>query len=281
MAGSLGGISVRLAADASLWQMAAFRYLTVALLVFLFCWYEHRRKVFRAYGAIGWAGVAAGLLLACHHLSYVAAMMDTTVANAAFALATAPVMSALLGVVFLRERLRPLGWIAIAGAVAGVGVMVGGGLSGQGLFGVAMAGAAALAFAGYIVLVRAARRADMVPSMSLGAVLAGAAGLLLSDAGLDVSARDAAVMMGLGAGQTAVATILVVLAARHIRAAEVNLLMMTETVLGPVWAWFALREMPDTATLMGGAVVLISVGGFAAVSLRDVAAAKPARTRLS
>src|SRR5690606_27973116 len=124
VAGSLGGISIRLVEDASLWQMAAFRYLAVAAFVFLSCWYEHRRAVLRAYAAVGWIGVAAGFLLAGHHLAYVAAMMNTTVANAAFVLSTMPVLSALLALAVIKERIRPIGWLAIAGTIAGVGIMV-------------------------------------------------------------------------------------------------------------------------------------------------------------
>lgn len=271
VAGSLGGISIRLVEDATIWQMAVFRYATVAVFVFLFCWYEHRGKVLRAYAAIGWMGVIAGLLLACHHLAYVAAMLDTTVANAAFVLSTTPVLSALLGIVIIKERVRPMGWLAIAGTIAGVGVMVGGGLSGKGLFGLVMAFLAALAFAAYVVLVRASRRTDMVPSMSVGAVLAGIAGLLFAGGDVSVSMLDAATMMALGAGQAAVATILIVLAARHARAAEVNLLVMIEAVLGPFWVWLAIGEVPSDATLWGGAVVLASVAGFAFVSLSEAA----------
>lgn len=277
LAGSLGGISIRLVEDATLWQMVAFRYATVAAFVFLFCWYEHRRRVLRAYAAIGWTGVIAGFLLACHHLAYVAAMLGTTVANAAFVLSTTPVLSALLGIVTIKERVRPMGWLAIVGTMAGVGVMVGGGLSGKGLFGLGMAFLAALAFAAYVVLVRASRRTDMVPSMSVGAVLAGATGFLFAGGDLSVSAIDLATMMALGAGQAAVATILIVLAARHVRAAEVNLLVMIEAVLGPFWVWLAVGEEPGTMTLWGGAIVLASVVGFAVVSL--TAAAQESRTR--
>lgn len=271
LVGSLGGISIRLVEDATLWQMAVFRYATVAIFVFLFCWYEHRRDVFRAYAAIGWTGVIAGLLLACHHLAYVAAMLGTTVANAAFVLSTTPVLSALLGIVIIKERVRPMGWLAIGGTMVGVGVMVGGGLSGKGMFGLAMALLAALAFAAYVVLVRASRRTDMVPSMSIGAVLAGATGFLFAGGDLSVSAVDATTMMALGAGQAAVATILIILAARHVRAADVTLLVMIEAVLGPFWVWLAVGEVPGEATLWGGAVVLTSVAGFALASLTAAA----------
>ena len=72
------------------------------------------------------------------------------------------------------------------------------------------------------------------------------------------------------------ATILIVLAARHVRVAEVNLLVMIEAVLGPFWVWLAVGEEPDTMTLWGGAIVLASVVGFAVVSL--TAAAQESRT---
>ena len=277
LAGSLGGISIRLVEDATLWQMAVFRYATVAILVFLFCWYEHRRNVFRAYVAIGWVGVIGGLLMAGHHLAYVAAMLGTTVANAAFVLSTTPILSALLGIAFIKERVRPMGWLAIVGTMIGMGVMVGGGLSGKGLFGMSMAFLAALTFAAYVVLVRASRRTDMVPSMSIGAVLASATGILLANGDLSVSAVDATTMMALGAGQAAAATILIVLAARHVRAAEVNLLAMVEAVLGPFWVWLAVGEEPDAATLWGGAIVLSSVAGFAVASLSAAAKESTAR----
>ena len=76
-------------------------------------------------------------------------------------------------------------------------------------------------------------------------------------------------MAALGAGQAATAAILITFAARYAGAAEVNLLVMVEAVLGPVWVWLAVGETPTLQTIWGGAVVVLSVGIFAAARLKD------------
>ena len=57
---------------------------------------------------------------------------------------------------------------------------------------------------------------------------------------------------------------LITLGPRHVPAAEVALLMLLETVLGPLWVWMGIGETPTRATFIGGAVVLGAVGLHAA-----------------
>jgi drug/metabolite transporter (DMT)-like permease len=59
---------------------------------------------------------------------------------------------------------------------------------------------------------------------------------------------------------------------RYLPAAETSLLMLLETVLGPVWAWLLLDELPGPAALAGGVLVIGSVAGHVWASARRPAA---------
>jgi drug/metabolite transporter (DMT)-like permease len=58
------------------------------------------------------------------------------------------------------------------------------------------------------------------------------------------------------------------LGSRHVSAAELTLLSLTEVVLGPIWVWLAFSETPSGLTLLGGAILLAAIAGRAATGIR-------------
>ena len=63
--------------------------------------------------------------------------------------------------------------------------------------------------------------------------------------------------------------ILLTIAPRMAPAAEVGLIMLVETVLGPLWVWLGIGEEPSVQTLVGGAVVLLTLTGHTILGARD------------
>jgi len=74
-----------------------------------------------------------------------------------------------------------------------------------------------------------------------------------------IGAHDLGYLVALGAGQMGVGLALFTVGARLVPAAEAALIGLLEVVLGPLWVWIAFTERPDTATLLGGAIVLVAV----------------------
>ena len=94
-------------------------------------------------------------------------------------------------------------------------------------------------------------------------------GLLMSGGDIVVPWYDAALCAIWGAALTGGGYLVLLYATRHVSGAETTFLMMVEIVLAPVWVWLAYGEVPRWSTLVGGAIILVAVTGWAWAGLRS------------
>lgn len=217
--------------------------------------------------AAGGLGLLAAALFALDNVMFIVALRSSSVANTLLLLATAPVFAGVLGRVLLAERPPARTWVVTGVVLCGVAVIVSGGLGGGHLRGNLAALGAALSIAGTLVLIRLGRAAVMLPSMALGALLAAVVAAPLADPG-SVDGRDALLLALLGLVILPVAFGAISLGPRHLPAQEVSLLMLLETVLGPLWAWALLGQAPGAATLSGGALIVGALLAHALLGIR-------------
>ena len=272
---SSGGPLIRQVEAASDWQIAFYRGLAQAIMVLMVVAVHQRGKVVRVYRNAGLTGLVGGIGLGLGNVCYILSIANTTIANTMFLLATVPFLTAIAAWVMLRERVRPASWVAICLATLGVAVMVQEGIAGGRAYGNIMGLAAAASGAFFYVAVRAGRRVNMMPTVSVaGVVAATLSGAVIADAAIfDISAHDLFFSSLMGAGQVGIGMLLYTLGARHIRAAELAILSLTEFIVSPIWGWLIVGEVPTAATLMGGVVILGAVGGLALWRLRRPVAA--------
>jgi len=235
----------------------AGRAVFAALALAAFVAVAERGRVVAACRSIGLAGVAVALCVAVASGGFIAALNHTTVARVLFFLAMAPVVAALLGRVLLGEAVSRRSAIAMAVALAGVTVMVGA-PGGGSLTGDALSLLTVLAFAGSLIITRHRRDVSMAPATFLSQLFLIAVFAPFATPS-DIGADDVWVLALLGAGQIGLGLALLMVGARLIPAAQVALITLLEVVLGPVWVWLAYAEGADTATLAGGAIVLVAI----------------------
>ncbi len=267
---SIMGIVVRLTESASAWQILFYRSLTLSAFVLIVMGVRAGsivglRHVFRKMGV---SAVAGGLALVFAFCGSIVAIKETTVANAMFLFATAPFFAALLARVLLGEAVRTATWIAMAVAAVGIAIMVAEGITLGHLLGNLWATISAVGFAFFTLALRWKRSDDMFPAVFLGGVFTTIVmGLLCvsSGEGLAIPLRDVGLSVCLGVVQLGLGLSLYTIGSRHVPAAELALLAMTEVVLGPFWVWLFLGETAGTGTLIGG-VVLLSALAYNAVS---------------
>jgi len=269
---SLAGILVRNIEAATSWQIVFYRSASFVVVILAVLAARHRARLPRALAAIGWAGVGGGLCLAAAYVAVILAMLNTTVANVLFIFAAAPFFAAVLGRLVLKELVPRRTWAAIAVALAGVGLMVVDGLAGGSLFGNLMGLVMTLAFAALVVVLRYGRAVDMLPTVCLGGVVAGAGAALVADS-LAISLHDLAICVVLGTVQIGCGMIAFTVGSRYVPAALLGLGAMTEVVFGPVWVWLGVGEVPSWLTLVGGAVVLGAVTAQAVWAFKGLAPA--------
>lgn len=260
---SLGGLLVRLIEAASSWQIILFRSLALVAALFMVITIRHRGRVFQAFRRAGLNGVIAGTALSGGFIGFILALQHTSVGNAVFMLGAAPFFAALLGRWILAETLRRATLLAMIMAVAGILVMVWGGLVIGTIRGNVLALGTSFCFALFSVFLRRGRESDMLPCVAtagmisaliaLAVVLAGAPTLA---AALTSSARDLALCATMGVVQVGCGLTFYTMGARHVPAAELTLLSMTELVLAPIWVWLWIGEVPSHYTLAGGVIIL-------------------------
>lgn len=267
---SLSGVTMRHMEAAGGWQIIFYRSLTFSLVVFLWLAFSYRTHVVRAFVRVGRAGLIAGVSLGLGSVCYVFALLLTTVANALFIISAAPFMAAVLGWIVLRERVRPMTWATMAVALAGIAIMVFGGIRGGRLLGNLVALGTPVTFAIMLVALRRASDRDMIPAICLAGVVGAVLGLAMSDT-LAIPRHDLALCIFLGVVQYGGGFVLLTLGARYLPAAEVALLSLVETVLAPLWVWIGVGEVPALLTLAGGAIVLAAVVVQTATGMRSTA----------
>jgi drug/metabolite transporter (DMT)-like permease len=216
---------------------------------------EHGR-VAEAWRAIGLAGIGFAVALASASAAFIVALNHTTVAHVLFIQAIAPVLAALLAWALLGEAVSARTTVAMATALAGVAIMVGG--PGGDLVGDGLSLVMALSFAIAIVISRHRRDVSMAPGTCLAQVLLVVAFLPFADVG-GLATDDVLALGALGAGQIGLGLVFLTIGARLIPAAQVALITLLEVVLGPLWVWLSIGEEPTAATLVGGAVVVVAV----------------------
>ena len=210
-----------------------------------------------AFRSIGIAGLGVAVCTAIASGSFIVALNHSTVANVLFLQAVAPIAAALLAWIALGESVTRRTGLAMAIALLGVGLMVGGPGSG-GVVGVSFSLLMTLAFALGVVITRHRRDVSMAPAICLSQLLLVLAVGPFSQPG-SVGERDLAFLVLLGVGQMGLGLVLFTMGARLIAASEVALITLLEIVLGPFWAWVAVSETPPSLTLVGGAVVVAAV----------------------
>ncbi|MDR9806340.1 DMT family transporter [Rhizobium hidalgonense] len=207
----------------------------------------------------GRAGVFAGLLYGISSLTFVLAVFNTTTANVVFIVAFNPMFGALLCWIFLKEKPPAATLIAMLSMVVGVGLIVREGLASGHVFGDAMALLSALILAAAITVGRASRR-EMGFVPLLAALLPAALGLAQAlPSGLAI-AHPGWILFN-GAIVMPVAFWCLATGPRYLSAPEVGMFYLLETVLAPIWVWLIFAETPATMTLVGGGILVATIGG--------------------
>lgn len=264
------GLGVRLVEEATAWQILLYRAFTLTPFIFLVLWVRsggHPVAVIRQAGPSAWV---AGFALFFAYAGGVYAIQTTTVASALLIFASAPMFAALLGRLVLGERVRPATSIAIGGAMIGVGVMVSDGFSSGNFIGNLAALGSALCFAIYTVILRRGRSRDMMPSVFLsGLITIVMSSFICLSLGypLVLTVQDASVAMVMGVGQIGLGLVLYTLGSKSVPSAEMTLLSLGEVLLGPVWVWMYMGEVPTQLTVIGGGILLAAIIGNAVTGI--------------
>jgi len=191
-------------------------------------------------------------------LFFVLALHHTTVANTVVIFATTPAVAALIATFAIRERTPLRTWLGIAGAIAGIALVVSGSFGGGGLLGDVFA---LIAVTGYAVNLTIWRRFRDMPRevvIGLGTLgMALVAAPLASFHGID--GRALAILAALGLVTAPLARVMIASSTRYLPVSHVGLLTPVETIAATALAFVLLNEVPPATVFAGGALVLVAL----------------------
>tara|TARA_Y100000996_G_scaffold345725_1_gene283709 strand:- start:96 stop:965 length:870 start_codon:yes stop_codon:yes gene_type:complete len=255
---SFGGLIVKSFEGATLWQILFWRQFFFVILVSIFLLLTYKKKIFIALYESGLPGFFGGIILGCGFSAYVFAMYKTTVANTNFIIQTQAIFLAIFGYLFLRERISKLTLVSIILAITGIILMVGNSLSPGQLSGNLVAFIMPISFAILIIIVRKYPKVDMIPLQLFAGIVAMLIGYFVSTK-INISTNDILLAFIAGFFQVGLGFIFITIGAKKTLSATVGILMMTEAVFGPFWAWMFLKETPQLIALIGGSIIIIAV----------------------
>ena len=255
---SFGGLIVKSFEGSTLWQILFWRSVFFLLVVSIYLVVTYKNKVLQSFYNSGIPGFFGGFILSIGFCGYVFAMYNTTVANANFIIQTQTIFLAIFGYIFLKGKISVITLVSIILAISGIILMLGNSLSSGEMIGNIGAFTMPISFAILILVIRKYPNVDMVPSQFIAGIFAIVIGYLLSSS-INVSAHD--IFLGFLAGffQVGFGFIFITIGARKTPSAMVGIIMLTEAVLGPLWAWLFVDETPPLMVLIGGTVVISAV----------------------
>ena len=255
---SWGGLLVREWEGSDIWQILFWRafFFTITLIVFLY--FTYKNNVILIIKKSGFPGLLGGITTSIGFIAYIISMTETTVANVLFIISTQTIWLAIFGYLFLKEKISLKTFFSIILAMIGIAVMIGGSLDTGSLFGNLVALFIPINFAFLILLIRKFSKLDLVPALFYGGVIIMIVAFFMSDT-IFVSKHNLLVGFLLGTFQHACGFICIVIGARSTPAAVVGLLMLFETLLGPLWVYIFLNEIPLMSVFIGGSIIVIAV----------------------
>ena len=255
---SFGGLIVKSFEGANLWQILFWRSLFFIIIVTIFLFITYKKNFFTSFKKAGIPGLIGGIVLSSGFCGYVFAMYNTTVANTNFIIQTQTIFLAIFGYFFLKEKISKITLASIILAISGIILMVGNSLSPGQMTGNIAAFIMPISFAFLILIIRKYPQIDMVPIQLIAGILAMIIGYLMS-VKIQISIHD--IFLGFLAGffQLGFGFILITIGARTTPSAMVGIIMLTEAVFGPLWAWLFINENPPFIVLIGGSIVIFAV----------------------
>ena len=255
---SFGGLIVKSFEGATLWQILFWRSVFFSLTVLAFLIITYKKKLFNSFYLSGLPGLIGGVILSIGFCGYVFAMYNTTVANTNFIISLQILFLAIFGYFFLKEKISSITLFSIILAVVGVSTMVGNSLTLGELSGNLVAFLMPITFAVLIIIVRKFPAVDMVPAQFVAGICCCLIGYMLSNK-IMISYHD--IFLGFLAGffQIGFGFIFITIGARTTPSAMVGIIMLSESVLGPLWAFLFASERPSMFSLIGGAIIIFAV----------------------
>ena len=246
------------------WQYLFARGMVIFILLNFYLYLEEGLGFLKNYSKIGVSGIIGGIGLAAAMITFIWSITNTTAAITLLCLAAMPFITALLGFLFLKEKISMNVWISILIATVGIIIMAFGNHEKNTLFGFALGIVSALGFSVFSVSLRWRKETPKFTTVALAGLicfLVSSAVMISKDLSFFSSSKNEALFAVHGT-LVCLGMILYAIASKTIPAAELTLLSLTEVIGGIFWVWLpwlGINEIPGTNTIIGGFFIFLAL----------------------
>ena len=202
------------------------------------------------------------------NITFVVSIQNTNVANTLVMIATAPMISAILGAIFLKEPPDKKTWISIIITFLAIVYIFFDSIKLGNFYGDILGFITAIGLAVGAVTIRSAKTKNLVPAAVVGKLFVATFALFFIESFVLID-RDLLIIPLMCILCVAIPFVLVTIAPRFIPAAEVNLFFLLETIIGPIWVWLIIKEQPSIETLQGGLVIITTLAIHSYLKLKN------------
>ncbi len=250
------------------WGLVFYRGIIPFFVVFFGMILIYRLDFFKILMTSGIHGIIYVITFSITNITFVVSIENTNVANTLVMIATAPMLSAILGAIFLKEPPDKKTLISIIITFLSVIYIFFDSLKLGNFYGDILGFITAIGLAVGAVTIRSAKSKNLVPAAVVGKLLVATFALLFVE-NFALINQDLIIVPLMCILCVAIPFVLVTIAPRFIPAAEVNLFFLLETIIGPIWVWLVIREQPSIETLFGGVVIIITIAIHSFLKLRN------------
>ena len=246
------------------WQYLFTRGIVIFTILNLFLYLEEGNQFFENYKKIGISGLVGGVGLGIAMITFIYSITNTSAAVTLLCLAAMPFITALLGFMFLKEEISINVWVAIAIAAIGILVMAIDNTGKNTILGFIFGIISSIGFSVFSVTLRWKKDTPKFTTVAVAGLfcaLVSAFMLTINDLNFLSSGKNHALFATHGT-LVCLGLILYSIGSKHIPAAELTLLSLTEVIGGIFWVWIpilGINEIPSQGTIIGGFLIFLSI----------------------
>ena len=218
----------------------------------------YKSNFFKMLFTSGHHGLIYIITFSITNITFVVSIQNTNVANTLVMIAMAPMLSAVLGAIFLKEIPESKTWVAILITFFAALYIFYDSLQLGNIYGDILGLITAFGLAVGAVTIRSAKKKNLVPAAVVGKLFVALFAMFFIETYALVN-QDLVIVPLMCIMCVAIPFVLVTIAPRFIPAAEVNLFFLLETIIGPIWVWMVINEQPSIETIQGGLVIILTI----------------------
>ena len=246
------------------WQYIFARGLTIFIVLNLYLYFEEGKNFLKNYLKVGVSGLIGGCGLGIAMITFIYSITSTSAAVTLLCLAAMPFFTALLGFLFLNEKISLNVWIAIGIATIGIIIIALGNTEKSSLIGLIFGMTSSIGFSIFSVTLRWRKETPKFTTVAVAGlfcVIVSLTFIAITKSQILSTSYNGA-MFSLHGTIVCLGLILYSIGSKAIPAAELTLLSLTEVIGGIFWVWlplFGINEVPSANTIIGGFFLFMSI----------------------